>query len=210
YAEYDMGKLADSRGGFLFDDPDDAADSSPEAQQRAQKKARLAAERATLDDKYKPLEERDLDLDALDQIPRCRDCQSIDIDQQYHRFFDVLVCRGCRTAKPEIYGLLTKTECKADYLLTESELQDRTRMPVWEKPNPHKSTWSSMFLFMRSHVEAFAWEKWGSPVALDAEFARRQAETQRRKQKKTAQRLKELRQRTQTSAWQVTRDEHTH
>lgn len=35
-----------------------------------------------------------------------------------------------------------------------------------------------------SKVEAFAWEKWGSPEALDAEFERREAEKKERKERK--------------------------
>ena len=77
-----------------------------------------------------------------------------------------------------------------DYLLTESELKDRERLPIWEKPNPHKETWSNMYLFLRCQVEAFAWSKWGSPEALDKEFERREQEKKDKKEKKYKEKMK--------------------
>ena len=44
--------------------------------------------------------------------PKCNECQSMDIDQTFKKVFGCLVCKKCQNAKPEKYGLLTKTECK--------------------------------------------------------------------------------------------------
>jgi DNA-repair protein complementing XP-A cells len=57
----------------------------------------------------------------LDRNPKCKECESLDIDQTYRKVFGCLVCHNCKNDKPEKYSLLTKTECKEDYLLTDRE-----------------------------------------------------------------------------------------
>lgn len=66
-------------------------------------------------------------------------------------------------------------------------------------------------LFLRCQVEEFAWKKWGSPEALDAEWERREAEKKKKKNKKFEEGLKELRKRTKEGVWQKRKDaEHRH
>lgn len=66
-------------------------------------------------------------------------------------------------------------------------------------------------LFLRFQVEEFAWQKWGSPEALDAEFERREKEKKKKKSKKFEEGLRELRRRTKESVWQRRKDEeHKH
>lgn len=66
-------------------------------------------------------------------------------------------------------------------------------------------------LFLRYQVEEFAWKKWGSPEALDAEYERRVAEKKKKKNKKFEQGLKDLRRRTKEGVWQRRKDEeHRH
>lgn len=66
-------------------------------------------------------------------------------------------------------------------------------------------------LFLRYQVEEFAWKKWGSPEALDAEYERRVAEKKKKKNKKFEQGLKDLRKRTREGVWQRRKDEeHKH
>lgn len=68
-----------------------------------------------------------------------------------------------------------------------------------------------MMLFLRCQVEEFAWKKWGSPEALDAEAERRTADKEKKKNKKFEQSLKDLRKRTKEGVWQRRRDEeHKH
>ena len=84
-------------------------------------------------------------------------------------------------------------------------------MPHLLKANPHKSTYSNMMLFLRCQVEDFAWQKWGSPEALDVEFERREKEKKKKKKKKFEEGLNELRRRTKESVWQRRVDEeHRH
>lgn len=68
-----------------------------------------------------------------------------------------------------------------------------------------------MMLFLRYQVEDFAWKKWGSPEALDAEYERRANEKRKKKSKKFEDGLKELRRKTREGVWQRRKDEeHIH
>lgn len=92
-----------------------------------------------------------------------------------------------------------------------AELRDQELMPHLLKANPHKSTFANMMLFLRYQVEAFAWKKWGSAEALDAEYERRVADKKKKRNKKFEKGLKELRKRTRETVWQRRKDEeHTH
>ncbi|KAI0343946.1 hypothetical protein BDW22DRAFT_1328044 [Trametopsis cervina] len=198
YFEYDLSKMVNSKGGFLVDD-----DKEVDEELRAKEKER---ERERARQAFEPAIHLDPALN-----PKCKECGTIDIDQTYRKVFKCLVCNACKNAKPEKYSLLTKTECKEDYLLTDPELRDEELMPHLLKANPHKSTFANMMLFLRCQVEEFAWKKWGSAEALDAEYERRVAEKKKKKNKKFEEGLKELRKRTRETVWQRRKDaEHKH
>ncbi len=68
-----------------------------------------------------------------------------------------------------------------------------------------------MMLYIRYQVEEFAWKKWGSPEALDAEFYRRKADKKRKRGRKFEEGLRDLRRRTKEGIWQKRQDEmHVH
>lgn len=95
--------------------------------------------------------------------------------------------------------------------MSTAELRDEEIMPHLLKANPHKSTFANMMLFCRFQVEEFAWKKWGSPEALDAEWNKRTSEKKKRKNKKFEQGLVELRRKTREGVWQKRKDaEHKH
>ena len=146
-------------------------------------------------------------LDSEAQKKKCRDCGSLEIDWQWDELLKTQVCYTCKEKYPEKYSLLTKTEAKEDYLLTDPELRDETLLPHLEKPNPHKSTWNNMMLYLRVQVEEYAFsdQKWGSAEALDEEFERRQQETRARKDKKFKNKLQELKKRTRVDAYKRAR-----
>ncbi|KAI9008323.1 XPA protein C-terminus-domain-containing protein, partial [Gaertneriomyces semiglobifer] len=184
YCEYNLSTMKDTKGGFILED-------QPQAPvERKQKKPEPTLV-------YDPPP----DLANMHAAPKCETCKSIDLDPNYSTYFGLCVCKSCKDKYPEKYSLLTKTECREDYLLTESELRDVHRLPRWERPNPHKSTYSNMLLYVRQQVEAFAWEKWGGPQQLDDEFERREKEKKERKEKKFRAKLSELRKKTRTSTW---------
>ena len=129
---------------------------------------------------------------------RCQDCKSLsNIDYTYHTNFDIIICKTCIKNNPELYSLLTKTEVKTDYLLTEPELASPTFHTMLKK-NPHNSTYSSMILYLRKEVEDFVVEKYGSLEKLDEEFEARVAKKKKLVEKKYEKKLKELRVKTRS------------
>lgn len=206
YIEFDLTRLHNSRGGFLVDD--DGGGSGEDAAEVRRKE--LERERQRARDQLEP----GVSLDPT-QRPACEQCGASDVlFEPFQRVFGVFVCRVCERAHPERYSLLTKTEVKEDYLLTDAELADQELLPHLLKRNPHKSTYSNMMLFMRGQVEAYAFSaaKWKSPEGLDAEYERRQAEKSRKRTRRFHEGLERLRKRTiRSNVWQERRDaEHVH
>ncbi|ORX97931.1 DNA repair protein [Basidiobolus meristosporus CBS 931.73] len=192
YYEYDLTNMVDTRGGFLVDE---------EAEEEGSKKK-----------KYEPpklINDLALSINP-EENPKCKECGSIELDPIFLTIFNLHVCSKCKEEFPEKFSLITKTEAKEDYLLTDPELKDRDLFPCWKKPNPRKSTWNDMMLFVREQVEEFAFKKWGGEEALDAEFERRQNDKKKRKDKKFRAQLADLRRRTRTSTWEKKRVEHVH
>ncbi|KAL1923311.1 uncharacterized protein VTP21DRAFT_8291 [Calcarisporiella thermophila] len=191
YFEYDLSTMHDTRGGFI------AEEEEGEGKKR----------------KWEPPEpefDPPISLNP-EENPKCKECGSVELDYNYLKQFNLPICPKCREAYPEKYSLITKTEAKEDYLLTDGELRDPELLPRWERPNPRKSTWNNMMLFVREQVEAYAFRRWGSAEALDAEWERRQGEKKRKKEKVFRDKLKDLRKRTFTSAWEKRQDEkHEH
>ncbi|KAJ7169557.1 hypothetical protein C8R46DRAFT_1162371 [Mycena filopes] len=198
YFEYDLSKMHNSKGGFLLEDGKEV----DEDMIRKEKER----ERQRIEKNMEPPVYLDPALN-----PKCRECGSISIDHSYRKTFGCLVCKTCQNEKPEKYSLLTKTECKQDYLLTDPELRDEELLPHMLKANPHKSTFANMMLYVRYQVEEFAWKKWGTPEALDTEYERRTAEKSKKKNRKFEEGLRDLRRRTKESVWQRKKDEeHKH
>ena len=213
-----MSAMTDTKGGFLSveDDPFNSAlappkpkagDPAQEARPQgmtADEWQRLQTLRRLQRTKAGPFEPslsvlRDADERAAQ---KCRECRSPEIDFVWAEVFKLYVCSPCKDRHPDKYSLLTKTECREDYLLTEPELRDVELLPHLSKPNPHKSHWHDMMLFLRCQVEEYAFkEKWGSAEALDAEFERRTAEKRARKDKKFREKLTDLKRKTRTEAF---------
>ncbi|EXJ93931.1 DNA-repair protein complementing XP-A cells [Capronia coronata CBS 617.96] len=213
YVEYDLSKMTDTKGGFLTadDDPHNKAMHSDEQDNKPSHMTQKDWERQQLlkslrNQKAGPFEPG---ISALeDQATQsCRDCGTLEVDWKWLDVFGIAVCNACKDKYPEKYSLLTKTEAKEDYLLTEPELKDENLLPHLERPNPHKSTWHNMFLYLRCQVEdyAFSEKRWGSAEALDAEFQRREAEKKRRKETKFKSKLADLKKRTRVEAHQRSR-----
>lgn len=183
YIEYDFATMKDTKGGFIYNGPEPGEEDAK-----------------TLKDWKKEQQSKELpppmDLSAM---PRCFECDSVDIDKNLFTNFDVRACRKCIKAKPDKYSLLTKTEAKEDYLLTEPEIADKDLLKRIEKPNPHG--YSNMQLFVRFQVEEFAWKKWGGPEQLDQEWERRELNKAKRKEKKYQDQLREMRKRTRAEEY---------
>ncbi|KAK2749142.1 hypothetical protein FQN57_006756 [Myotisia sp. PD_48] len=213
YVEYDFSKMTDTKGGFLTaeDDPhnkalhaDDGPDKTANMTQKEWERRKLLE--TSTRDKYDPFAPSANILPSGEQ-KRCRECGSLDFDWKWDEIFKCLVCNSCKEKYPEKYSLLTKTEAKEDYLLTDPELKDEELLPHMERPNPHKSTWNNMMLYLRYQVEEYTFspKKWGSPEGLDEEFEKRESEKKRRKEVQFKTKLQELKKRTRVEAYRRNR-----
>ncbi|MCO5565248.1 hypothetical protein L7F22_018921 [Adiantum nelumboides] len=193
YIEFDLSKIQNSKGGFLIDDEDDS-----KTQKTLQE---LRAERERMRERMR--EGMQPGINLADDI-KCRECGSRDVSEELRTIFKLYVCKACEKRYPEKYSLLTKTEVKEDYLLTDSELKDPDLLPHILKANPHKSTFSNMMLYLRIQVEQYAFsdKKWGSEQGLDDEFNRRETEKARRRESKFIKGLADLRKKTRNNVWE--------
>ncbi|EJT73721.1 hypothetical protein GGTG_07577 [Gaeumannomyces tritici R3-111a-1] len=216
YVDYNLSAMTDTKGGFMTadDDPHNYALNSGAKGKGAAEEQRPAHmtqeewERKQLLNKLRrqkagPFEPGMSALVSDAERKKCRECASLEVDFVWDEVFGVCVCGTCKEKFPEKYSLLTKTECRQDYLLTEPELRDEELLPHLNKPNPHKSHWHDMMLFLRCQVEEYALgpKRWGSTEALDAEFERREADKRVRKEEKFKSKLAELKKRTHADAF---------
>ncbi|KAI9699487.1 MAG: hypothetical protein M1836_003098 [Candelina mexicana] len=209
YVEYDFSKMVDTKGGFLTaeDDPHNKALHAPGNGEEKPAHMTLAEwERHQLlrklrEQKSGPFEPV-LSVLKKEESKKCRECGGLEIDWKWDEVFRCAVCERCKEKYPDKYSLLTKTEAREDYLLTDPELKDTDLLPHLSRPNPHKASFHNMMLYLRYQVEAFAFspQKWSSPENLDAEFAKREVEKRRRKDDKFQKGLKDLKKRTRFEA----------
>ncbi|ORX55622.1 DNA repair protein [Hesseltinella vesiculosa] len=197
FYEYDLSSFENTKGGFIVDEA-------------VEEKINKFKDKTTkLDPYFNSLLNVVMNMPP-DDTPKCRDCDSSDVDPIFLQVFKMSVCGGCKEKFPERYSLITKTEAREDYLLTDPELKDPELLPHWSKPNPRKSTWNNMMLYVREMVEAYAFKKWDGPDGLDAEYERREAQKKEKKDKKFKETLADMRRRTMTSQWERKRQQGPH
>ncbi|KAF5637493.1 DNA-repair complementing XP-A cells [Fusarium sp. NRRL 25303] len=214
FVDYNMSAMTDTKGGFLSteDDPHNyvlggkkpgqSEDDQRPKHMSVQEWERLQLIRNLKRLKSGPFEPGLSVLADNETRKKCQDCKSLEIDFVWEEVFHICVCNKCKEKYPEKYSLLTKTECKEDYLLTDPELRDPELLPHLSKPNPHKSHWHDMMLFLRCQVEEYAIKtKWGSSEALDAEYERRETQKKARKEAKFKEKLLDLKKKTRTDAF---------
>lgn len=121
--------MTDTKGGFLTADDDPfnkqmhapGKDGAKPAHMSLKEWERFQLLKSLRMRKEGPFEPA-LGLD--NQGKKCRECGSREIDWQWDDIFKCSVCSKCKDKFPEKYSLLTKTEAKDDYLLTDRELYD--------------------------------------------------------------------------------------
>lgn len=138
FVDYNMSSMTDTKGGFLSaeDDPhsyassgggggggpDSAAAAASDARpahMTAEEWERMQIIRSLRRNRTGPFEPGISVLDDPRSRKRCRECSSPEVDWVWDDVFGVSVCNRCKDKFPEKYSLLTKTECKEDYLLTD-------------------------------------------------------------------------------------------
>ncbi|AET37875.1 DNA repair protein RAD14 Ecym_2122 [Eremothecium cymbalariae DBVPG len=200
YIEYDLSTMKNTYGGFInSNDDNDVANyesnSTSKKEQSLEEWKREQRERRSLYEDAPPPEHISL-------APKCTECQiNIEMDPIMKDIFHLKVCKTCVKAHPEKFSLLTKTECKEDYFLTDPELNDTSLFDRLEKPNPHSGTFARMQLFVRCKIEEFAFNKWGGERGLDEEWQRREEGKVSRREKKYHKMLKEMRLKTRAQEY---------
>lgn len=126
--------MTDSKGGFLSteDDPFNKSMAAPSVAgpPQEQKPAHMTAAEWERFQTLKKLRKQkagpfEPGLSVLvddKKRKKCRECGSMEIDWVWEEVFSCCVCGTCKEKYPEKYSLLTKTECREDYLLTERML----------------------------------------------------------------------------------------
>ena len=118
----------------------------------------------------------------------CEACDSTFIDPEYFEKFGVCVCISCKDSNV-IYGIITKTQARNEYLLTDEELADHSILPSISRKNPHNPRWADMKLYLRRQIRDFAIKKHGSEEAIKQALSSR---NETRTDKKSKQFLKKL------------------
>lgn len=120
----------------------------------------------------------------MEENELCSVCNdSFELDEDIKHDFKFNVCSGCKKNSGNRFQFITKTDVKKEYLLVDDDLNDENVLPHIEKPNPLKSHWNTMFLFLRYQVQEFAYKKWGSEFLLEQEKKNRREIILKRKEK---------------------------
>jgi DNA-repair protein complementing XP-A cells len=103
--------MQDTRGGFIVEESSESSSSSAQ---------NTSSSSSANNNRTIPRESILANINVLDPSdnPKCIECESIDIDAILLKHFHIHVCKKCKETHSEKYALLTKTECKSDYLLT--------------------------------------------------------------------------------------------
>ena len=133
YVDYDFSKMTDTKGGFLTQEddpfnrvlhaPDGKQDQKPSnmTQKEWERHQLLQSLRRNREGPFEP------GLSVLDDKSKqktCRECNSLEIDWKWEEELHCQICHACKEKYPEKYSLLTKTEAREDYLLTDRESTD--------------------------------------------------------------------------------------
>lgn len=136
YVEYDFSKMTDTKGGFLTveDDPYNKALHKDDGEARPANMTLKEWERQRLlrslqSRKTGPFEPGINELKREEQNKQCRECGSLEVDWNWEEVLKCAVCNACKERLPEKYSLLTKTEAKDDYLLTDRKLSTAQSPP---------------------------------------------------------------------------------
>jgi len=131
YVDHDFSAMTDTKGGFLSveDDPFNKALHAPSSGKEGGdggKPAHMTLKEWERHQMLRDLRRRkegpfEPGIVAGGEGKKCRECGSLEVDWVWVDVFGVAVCGGCKEKMPERYSLLTKTEAKDDYLLTDRE-----------------------------------------------------------------------------------------
>ena len=193
-------KQADTHGGFFVDDGESEAE---------------LANKATPSRPFSSLLEMEpLPPDILPELsqPKCNDCGQEFYESLLRKQFAVNVCDACRRMNEDgKYSLVTKTEARQEYLLTETDLDASFGgLRCIEKKNPQNERWGMMKLYLRGQVEKICFDRYGGEQGLDEEIVRRSKEKLVNQEKKQKRKVAQMRKETLTSLWRKPDKAHEH
>lgn len=120
----------------------------------------------------------------------CKFCKNMKINKELYNTFKLNVCNDCKYKQIK---LITKTTCKKEFLLTEEELN---HFKYLLKPNPNKSTYVDMHLYLFNEIKDFAIKKYNSYENIEKEKEERKINLLKRKKTKMKKRIKDLKRKT--------------
>ncbi len=141
FVDYNFSSMTDTKGGFLSTDDDpwnkafgnsNGSGSGPDARpahMTVVEWERMQTIRNLKRLKQGPYEPGLSVLAEKKEQKRCKECGGLEIDFVWEEVFHCQVCNACKDKFPEKYSLLTKTECKEDYLLTDRKCNRFFPMP---------------------------------------------------------------------------------
>lgn len=137
FVDYNFSAMTDTKGGFLSaeDDPwnksmsgpaQQGGGNNPDEEQRPKHMTAVEWERLQLLRKLQrqkagPFEPGLSAIADKEERKKCRECGNLEIDFVWDEVFGCCVCNACKEKFPEKYSLLTKTECREDYLITDRQ-----------------------------------------------------------------------------------------
>lgn len=183
YSELKVSNNQDTGGGFFVDTDSKASTSSGWSANRS-------------DDQH-----------PLPILPDTRERTCSECNDNYSNSFLLStfgeeICDQCKDLKGK-HCLVTRTEAKNEYLLTDVDL-DRREPPLrcWLRKNPREYARGCMKLYLRMQVEERALEVWGSEEKLEEERELREGKRESRKRKQFDKQMKQLRMSTQSSFYE--------
>eukprot|EP00890_Picochlorum_soloecismus_P005771 jgi/Picsp_1/6195/NSC_03549-R1_xeroderma pigmentosum group a len=126
----------------------------------------------------------------------CQKCPSLSFCDDLYKTFGIFLCNTCRKNEK----LISKSTGKQKYLLSDNDLRNA---PCLKRANPHRKDWQPMKLYLESHLQGIAFEKYGGQEGLEKEARGRvsrklearlkEKETQVYQEARRSKRLKEIR-----------------
>lgn len=137
----------------------------------------------------RPTDEDDSLLVPVEASACCIYCHGLPLVDEIKKTFNVSVCHRC---KKERIRLLTKTDCKQKYLLTEEEIRQFNAI---SRRNPHSIAWNDMQLYLEEQIRRFALEKYGSDENIEEERERRKDSHKKKRVKRLEKSIRAAKQR---------------
>ena len=177
YEELNVGANQDTGGGFFVANDDDKADPFLKASTSKEAKPVLADTREN----------------------ECDECEDGFSNSFLLSNFGEKICDNCKDFKGR-HALITKTEAKNEYLLSDVDLEKREPpLRCLLKKNPREYARGYMKLYLRMQVEERALEVWETEEKLEEERELRDAKREGRKRKQFQKQMKDLRMQTRSS-----------